>query len=233
MKTHPVDCEHCDNRDKSIFCKLEKEALKDVSDHKIMNSYKRGQILFHEGNPAFGVYCISQGKVKLTKNNENGKETLLKISGPGEMIGFQYIMQSGVNDVTATALEETKICFLDRVYLQKVIQDENSCAMELLSHVARDMAYLQERVNGFQNKNVRERVAYLLLDLNKRFGADSSEGRRLNIQLSREDMARMLGIATETLIREISQLKEEGIIEQDGKTIILTDLKELETTVGV
>ncbi len=105
--------------------------------------------------------------------------------------------------------------------------------MELLSHVARDMAYLQERVNGFQNKNVRERVAYLLLDLNKRFGADSSEGRRLNIQLSREDMASMLGIATETLIREISQLREEGIIEQDGKTIILTDLKELETTVGV
>ena len=233
MKTTKIDCSQCSNRDKSIFCKLEQESLKDVSDHKIMNQYKRGQILFHEDNPAFGVFCISEGKVKLTKNSENGKETLLRIAGPGDLIGFQHIVHSGMNDVTATALEETKICFIDRLYLNNLIQKENSCAMELLSHVANDMAALQERVNGFQNKNVRERVAYLLKDLSSRFGVDTDEGRRLNIQLSREDMASMLGIATETLIREISQLRTDGILDQDGKTIIITDEEELDATLGL
>lgn len=233
MKAPKVDCSQCDNRDKSIFCQLEQESLSTVSEHKIMNAFKRGQVLFHEGNPAFGVYCISEGKVKLTKTSENGKETMLRIAGPGDLIGFQHIVQNGVNDVTATALEETKICFLDRTFLQNLVKQENSCAMELLAHVAQDMAALQDRVNGFQSKNVRERVAYMLIDLAERYGSDSKEGRRLGIQLSREDMASMLGVATETLIREISQLREEGVIDQDGKTLILVDTKSLRLSAGL
>lgn len=233
MKAPKVDCSQCDNRDKSIFCQLEQESLNTVSEHKIMNAFKRGQVLFHEGNPAFGVYCISEGKVKLTKTSENGKETMLRIAGPGDLIGFQHIVQNGVNDVTATALEETKICFLDRTFLQNLVKQENSCAMELLAHVAQDMAALQDRVNGFQSKNVRERVAYMLIDLAERYGSDSKEGRRLGIQLSREEMASMLGVATETLIREISQLREEGVIDQDGKTLILVDTKSLRLSAGL
>ncbi|MBY0515747.1 MAG: Crp/Fnr family transcriptional regulator [Bacteriovoracaceae bacterium] len=232
MKTQKIDCNDCGNRDKSIFCKLEEASLKEVSDHKIMNLYKRGQTLFHEGNPAFGVYCISNGKVKLTKTSENGKETLLRIAGPGDLIGFQHIVESGMNDVTATAIEETKICFVDRSYLQGLVQKEPSCAMELLGHVARDMAALQERISGFQNKNVRERVAFMLLDLSERYGEDTKQGRKLCIQLTREDMASMLGVATETLIREISTLKDEGILDQEGKVIFLKDLKELKATIG-
>jgi CRP-like cAMP-binding protein len=232
VKAPKIDCSKCENRDKSIFCQLEEASLNEVSDHKIMNAYKRGQVLFHEGNPAFGVYCISDGKVKLTKTSENGKETMLRIAGPGDLIGFQHIVENGVNDVTATALEETKICFLDRSFLQKLVKEENSCAMELFAHVAKDMAALQDRVNGFQSKNVRERVAFMLLDLAERYGSDSKEGRRLGIQLSREDMASMLGVATETLIREISQLKDEGVIEQDGKTIVLVDTKALKLSAG-
>lgn len=230
MKTLKVDCADCGNKDKSIFCKLEHADLQDVSDHKIMNSFKRGQVLFHESNPAYGVYCISQGKVKLTKNNENGKETLLRIAGPGDVIGFQHILQSGINDVTATALEETKICFLDRIFLQRLVQEKNSVAMELLAHLAKDMSSMQDRINGFQNKSVRERVAYLLLDLSERYGVDTQDGRRLGIHLSREEMASMLGIATETLIRELSQLKEEGVIEQEGKAIILLEVGTLQET---
>jgi CRP-like cAMP-binding protein len=233
VKATKVDCSKCESRDNSIFCQLEEASLNEVSDHKIMNAFKRGQVLFHEGNPAFGVYCISEGKVKLTKTSENGKETMLRIAGPGDLIGFQHIVENGLNDVTATALEETKICFLDRVFLQNLVKEENSCAMELLAHLAKDMTALQDRVNGFQSKNVRERVAYMLLDLAERYGSDSKEGRRLGIQLSREDMASMLGVATETLIREISQLREEGVIEQDGKTLILVDMKSLNTSAGL
>lgn len=233
MKVPKVDCSQCDNRDKSIFCQLEHDGLAEVSEHKIMNAFKRGQVLFHEGNPAFGVYCISEGKVKLSKTSENGKETMLRIAGPGDLIGFQHIVQNGVNDLTATALEDTKICFLDRGFLQNLVKEENSCAMELLSHLAQDMAALQDRVNGFQSKNVRERVAHMLVDLADRYGSDSKEGRRLGIQLSREDMASMLGMATETLIREISQLRDEGAIAQDGKTLILTNVKSLRASAGL
>lgn len=227
-----MDCTDCKNHDKSIFCKLEAASLQDVSEHKIMNNFKRGQVLFHEGNPAFGVYCVSQGKIKLTKSNEDGRETLLRIAGPGDLIGFQHIVQNGVNDLTATALEDTQICFLDRTFLQKMVQEENSCAMELLTHLAKDMATMQERVNGLQSKSVRERVAFLLLDLSKRYGVETPDGVRLGVHLSREELASMLGIATETLIREISILKEEGTIEQEGKAIIILRSQVLEKSIG-
>jgi CRP-like cAMP-binding protein len=232
LKSIKIDCEHCDNKDKSIFCQLEKESLQEVSDQKVMNVFKRGQVLFHEGNPAFGVYCISSGKVKLTKMSETGKETLLAISGPGDIVGFQHIIKAGVNDVTCTALEETKVCFIDRQFLNKKIQEEPSTAMELLSHLAKDMASMQERIAGFHSKNVRERVAYLLLELSKKYGSQTGHGVRIGIQLSRDEMASMLGIASETLIRELSVLKDEGIIEQDGKIIIVAKPKELEATIN-
>jgi CRP-like cAMP-binding protein len=228
VKSPKVECTNCANKYKSIFCKLEEAALTDISEHKVMNNFKRGQVLFHEGNPAFGAYCISNGKIKLTKLSENGKETLIHIAGPGDIVGFQHMLQAGSNDVTATALEESQVCFLDRQFLQKLVKEENSCAMELLGHVARDMTALQERMTGIQSRSVRERVEFLLIELGSRFGTDDSEGVRLNVQLSRDEMASMLGMATETLIREISMLKEEKFLKQDGKTIILLNKKNLQ-----
>ncbi len=225
MKSPKVECSNCANKYKSIFCKLEEASLTDISEHKVMNNFKRGQVLFHEGNPAFGVYCISAGKIKLTKLSEAGKETLIHIAGPGDIVGFQHMLQAGANDVTATALEESQVCFLDRQFLQKLVKEENSCAMELLGHVARDMTALQERMTGIQSRSVRERVEYLLNELGNRFGIPSADGIRLNVQLSRDEMASMLGMATETLIREISMLKEENFLKQDGKTIILLNKK--------
>lgn len=233
MKTQKVECSKCENKDKSIFCQLGETELHEVSDHKIMNAFKKGQVLFHEGNPAFGVYCISQGKVKLTKVSGDGKETLLRISGPGDLIGFQQIIHSGVNDMTATALEDTKICFIDRQFLQKTVENKSSVSMELLSHIAKDMMSLQDRLAGFQSKSVRERLAYLLLDLDARYGVTCDEGRRLSVQLTRDEMASMIGVATETLIREISAWRDEGVLSQDGKALILTDLPALKTCANI
>jgi CRP-like cAMP-binding protein len=230
MKSPQIDCNQCTSTEKSIFCKLEAEKLNEVSDHKIMNRFKRGQVLFHEGNPAYGAYCISSGKVKLTKIGITGSETLLQIAGPGDLVGFQHIVKSGLNDVTATALEDTQVCFLDRVYLQQVVKENSDCALELFDHVARDMSELQERMAAFQSKSVRERVAFLLLDLSRRFGVSEGKSRRLAIHLSRDEMAAILGVATETLIRELSTLKDEGLLEQDGKIMRLPDLASLEAT---
>lgn len=225
MKPLKTECAKCGNKDKSIFCELEDNSLSDVSNNKVMNGFKRGQVLFHEGNPAFGVYCISSGKVKLTKLSESGKETLINIAGPGDIVGFQHMMKSGINEMTATALEDSHVCFLDFQFFQKMVRAENSCSVELLTHIARDMSALQERMAGLQSRSVRERVEYLLKELAARFGAPDALGTRIGVQLSRDEMASMLGMATETLIRELSMLKEENVIRQDGKAIILVNKK--------
>jgi len=221
VKAQKLDCDQCAHKDKSIFCQLEHESLNEVSRNKVMNVYKRGQVLFHQGNPAFGVYCVSSGKIKLTKISEAGRENVITIVGPGDLIGYQHGNGQNVNDVTATAIEDTKVCFIDRAFLQKMIHDKNSCAMELIGHLSRDMSEMQERMGQLQSKNVKERVEFLLDDLARRYGVRSGNGVRIGVQLSREEMASMIGVATETLIRELSILKDENVLAQDGKTLIL------------
>jgi len=232
VKTEKVDCSQCKNKNRSIFCHLEKLDLENLSEHKIMNTFKRGQTLYYQGNPAFGVYCISSGKIKLTRSSDDGKEAILRIAGPGDLIAFQDMLHQSLHEVTATAIEDTQVCFIDRSYIQNLLREKNSCTSELLDQFARELSSMQDRINGLQSKNVRERVAYVLLDLAHRYGVDTQDGLRLGIHLSREEYASMLGIATETFIRELSLLKEEGIIDQEGKAIVILNQNALEQTIS-
>jgi CRP/FNR family transcriptional regulator len=231
VKTRHIDCANCKNKEMSIFCHLGQADLRAVSENKTTNTLKRGQILFYEGNPTFGVYCIANGKLKLSRASEGGRETIIRIVGPGDFVGIQTLLKGGLNEVTATAIEETSVCLIDQSHIQDLLTHNNACAMEVLTHLSHDLSSLQERINGFQSKSVRERVAYILLDFANRYGVDTQDGLRLGIHLSREEYAGLLGIATETFIREISLLKQEGVIDQEGKAIVILKRQVLENTV--
>ena len=198
-----------------------------------MTLFKKGQVLYYEGSPAFGVYCISEGKIKMVKSDGQGKETLLRLNEPGDLIGFQQIFKSGLHDVTAIAMEETKVCFIPRSSMKVWLEQQGSVAMELLVHLMRDIDEMQLRVSGNRGKNVRERTAFALLELDRRFGVDCSRGRRLSVHLSREEFASFIGIATETLIREISSLRDEGFLDQKGGEMVLLKYSDLRAVAGL
>ncbi len=228
LKKNETSCEHCPSLSKGVFCSLANNELKEVSDHKVTNVYKKGQTLFVQGNHPFGLYCISTGNIKVTKIGTDGKESIVRIATAGDVLGHRSLFTNQYYSATATALEDTKVCFLDKKFIMKVIQEKPSVSMNVIEKLSTDMGAAENKLSSLHQKNVRERLAELLLLLKESHGVTGDDGRTLiNLKLTREEMATMIGTANETLIRFISEFKEAGLIEQEGKKIFILNEKDL------
>lgn len=218
-----VSCENCAQKSKGIFCELEKLALEDVSKNKVMNTYKKGNTIFFQGNPPFGLYCINTGKIKISKVGNDGKESIIRIAQPGDVLGHRSLFSNENYSATATTLEDAAICFIDKKYIYKAIQEQPTIALQLIQKLSQEMGAAEAKSASMFQKNVRERLAELFLVLTKTYGVKEEGRTRLDIKLTREEIASMIGTASETVIRFISEFKEEGLIEQEGKTIFVLD----------
>lgn len=221
-KNIDTSCESCPSKGAGIFCELEKEAIQEVGKQKISNMFKKGQTLFVEGTPPYGLYCISEGNIKITKTAHNGKEAIVRIAKAGDVLGHRSIFTDQSYSATATAIEDTKVCFIDKKYILKLVQKEPSIACNLIFKLGRDLGMSEDKVASFSQKNVLERLSEVLLLLKGSHGIEKENGEFLiDLRLTRDELAAIVGTATETVIRFVSELKEEKIIAQDGKKIII------------
>lgn len=230
----PMSCEECPSRIEGIFCELESPELASVAEHKVINTYKKGQTLFVQGNHPYGIYCVSNGNIKLSKVGADGKESIIRVVSGGDVIGHRSLFTEDHYSATATALENTSVCFIDKKFILKMIKEEPSVSMHIIEKLSRDMGAAEKKVSSFHQKNVRERLAELLLILKESHGEKIGDDRfKLTLRLTREEMATMIGTASETLIRFISEFKDAGLIEQDGKNIIIKNEEELINWAGI
>ncbi|MCO4793387.1 MAG: Crp/Fnr family transcriptional regulator [Bacteriovoracaceae bacterium] len=223
-KKGTATCENCLSRMSGVFCDLENDDLATISGHKVTNVYKKGQNLFVQGNHPYGLYCVSKGNIKVSKVGADGKESIVRVVKGGDIIGHRSLFTDQNYTATATVMEDSTVCFLDKKFIMKAIQDLPSVAMNIIEKLSRDMGAAENKVSSFHQKNVRERLAELLLLLKESHGEATEDGKvKINIKLTREEMATMIGTANETLIRFISEFKDEGLIEQEGKFIVIKD----------
>ena len=227
VKIKNVDCEHCEARGKGIFCELEAVALSEVSASKVMNTYKKGHTIFFQGNPPFGLYCVNSGKIKVSKIGSDGKESIIRIASGGDVLGHRSLFSNENYTATATVIEDAAICFIDKKFIYKAIAEQPSVAIGLIQKLSLEMGSAESRNASLSQKTVRERLAELLLMLEKSYGIIEENRTRLDIKLTREELASMVGTANETVIRFISEFKEEGLIEQEGKVIFILDHERL------
>lgn len=221
-------CSDCPSKNKGIFCSLSSDELANVSQHKVTNIYKKGQNLFIQGNHPYGIFCISSGNIKVTKVGNDGKESIIRIVTAGDVLGHRSLFTKEFYKATATAMEDTKACFLDKKFIMKVINDNPSVSTNVIEKLSRDMGAAENKMSAFHQKNVRERLAELLLILKESHGEEVAPGEfQINLKLTREEMATMIGTANETLIRFISEFKQSGLIKQNGKLIIVCKEEEL------
>lgn len=221
------NCESCSARKSGIFCNLNKESLNDVSNHKVMNHYKKGQTIFFQGNPPMGLYCVSTGKIKISRSGNDGKEAIIRIAGPGDVLGHRSLFSKEKYEATATVLEDSSICFIEKNYIYSTIQSDPSVAMNVIEKLSRDMGLAEKKSAAMFQKNARERLADLFVEFSEDYGVKVGDLIKLDIRLSREEIASLIGSAHETVIRLISEFKEEGILALEGKTIFVKDMEKL------
>lgn len=226
-----IDCHHCSNRFNSVFCKTEYDRMNEINTTKICSHYKKGDSLFKEGSYASGIYCINNGKIKVSKIGEEGKEQIVRLAKPGDIIGYKALLTGDRYSATAIALEDSNVCFIPREIFLNVLQKDAALSFEMMKILSNELKSAEEKIMHLAQKPVRERVAETILFLRETYGIDADNN--INIALSREDIANLVGTATETTIRLLSEFNKENIIELNGKKIKIVNNNKLVKTANL
>ena len=218
-------CEQCIIRQFNSLKALTTEELMRISACKTSKKVKRGETIFEEGETLKGVYCIRDGVCKLTKLSPNGKDQIVKLVVKGELLGQRSLVGSDSTNLSAVALNDMEVCFIPKDEIIQDLQKSRDFSLDLLQQMAADLRESDNVIVNMAQKSVKQRMAEALLNLQERFGVDN-EG-MLNLLLSREDYANIVGTATESAIRILSEFKREGYIDTVGKHIKLTNIDAL------
>lgn len=219
------DCHHKHAGD-SIFCCLNSDETEIVSQGKRNMVFKRGQVIFSEGNQPHGIYCIHSGKVKIHKMGDEGKEQIVRLAKSANIIGYRSILNNDSYFASATALEDTEVCFISRSAITSLIKSNNNFTFSLISLLSDDLKRAEEKITHMAQKHVRERIAGAIVLLIEAYGFKDDK-QTIDSNLTRREIANIAGTTTETSIRILSDLSKENVIELTGKEIKILDYNNL------
>ena len=218
-------CEQCIVREFSSLKALNKEELVKLSDCKTSHIIKKGDVIFEEGENVNGIFCIKDGICKLTKLSANGKDHIVKLVTRGELLGQRSMISDEPVNLSAVALEDMQVCFIPKSEVMGYFDKNNQFSMNVMKSICGDLKDADDHMVNLAQKTVKERLAETLLYLHDTFG--KNEDNSLKVQLSRDELASMIGTATESCIRLLSDFKKLGMIELTGKKIVLKDINKL------
>ena len=227
-----LTCQSFSQRFNSVFCKAKEEYVNMINEQKICNVYKKGQILFNEGAYPFGVFCINDGKIKLSHSGDDGKEQIIRLLKAGDILGYRALLSGERYSASAVALEDTQICFIPKELFTTVLKMDPALAFEMMKMLSDELHKTEIKLTHLAQKPIRERLAETLLFIKETYGYEA-DGITLNVRLSREEIANLVGTATESAIRLLSEFKKDGMVELDGKKIKILSQKELVKTANL
>ncbi|NJX14958.1 Crp/Fnr family transcriptional regulator [Tamlana crocina] len=218
-------CEQCIIKQFNALKSLSKEELISVSSCKTSKIIKKGEVIFDEGEAVNGVFCVRDGICKLSKLSENGKDQIVKMVVKGDLLGQRSLVSVENSNLQATALTDMEVCFIPKSEIINSLQNNPKFSFDVLQEMARDLKEADDFIVNMAQKSVRQRLAETLISIHDSFGVNPDKS--LSVMLSREDYANIVGTATESAIRVLSQFKKEGLVSANGKQIKIEDIEGL------
>jgi len=233
MKVEKPSCPSCLIKSISFFKELSKEDLSELNKNKICNFYKKGQIVFYDGRIPTGIYCLEQGKIKIFKIGIDGKEQIVRFATPGSIFGIRALLSGRHYHASAGTLEDSVICFVSKSFFFYLLKKYPLLSDEIMLYLCKLLEDAEQKIISIAQRPVRERLAETLLILNGLFSSKGKSYLNYKISIPREDMANIVGTATETVIRLLSEFKEEHLIQIKGRSITLVDIEGLKQTARI
>ena len=203
----------------SLFQHCTPAQLEEIIAVTTCSLFKKGQTIFNDGNFPQGTYYVNKGVMKLVRTNNEGKEQILRFAKAGDFIGYRALIAEEPFVATAICIEETIVCFIPRNIFIKILDENHGMTKEVMKSLSHDLGVVEARVQSLAQKSVRERLAETLLFLQQTFSGSNNSDHEdgvIHITLPREDIANIVGTATETIIRLLSEFKHDKYIELDG-----------------
>lgn len=226
------DCDRCAKRFTNVFCKASYDSMETIAKEKECTLYKKGEIIFKEGARPYGVFCVNRGKIKLTKLGDDGREQIIRLVKPGDPLGYRSLLAGDRYNASAIAIEDSGVCFIPKELFLGILNKDASLSLEMMKLLSEDLRKAEIQITHLAQKPVRERVAEALLFIKETYGFEA-DGKTIAATFSREEIANIVGTATETAIRLLSEFSKDKIIELAGKKIIIANLNKLIQTANI
>ncbi len=189
--------------------------------------YKKGEIIFSEDSPTTGLYFLISGIVKVYSLDECGKEIILRLAGPGDILGHHFIFNFNVNQNSAKVISNSDFHFIEKKTLLGMQRHDNHVFDYIIAKIGQELLTYQDKSIDLIKKNVRERLASFFCYMAKHHSETTNNKVKIIVQLSREEIASMIGTANETAIRFISEFKEIGLIEEVDRSFKIIDMDKM------
>ncbi|WP_200975166.1 Crp/Fnr family transcriptional regulator [Echinicola sp. 20G] len=216
MNYEKTTCSVCTNASCIIKRNVHLSQLSKYIDQKNTINCRKGQTFIIEGAPVQGLYFVNKGAVKVTKTGLNGKEQIVRLAKDGEIIGHRGFAAGQFYHIGATALENSSLCNFSLDSMNQMLLEIPKLTYDLMTFYAEELSRSETKVKKFAQMTVREKVIDALLYIFRKFGQKDDF---FDIQLSRKDIADFAGTTDEQVIRILSSLKKEGLIQTSGKNI--------------
>jgi CRP/FNR family transcriptional regulator len=205
----------------SLFKNLSDEELKELGAYLAAASYKKKETIFSEGEPPDWFYIVSSGKVKITKISHEGKEIILEVISPSDIFGGVAVLKNFPYPANAVAMEDTEVIKISRKNLMRLVDRFPNLMYCIALQLGDRMKSSYDSLKNIALERVEARIAALLLKLAGKVGVETKDGLLIDMRLTKQDVADMVGTTVETSIRTFSKFKKEGlVVDADGKIII-------------
>ncbi len=220
-----IQCETCPTRGPGVVCDLPVDQLREFRAAGSTALYKPRQVVFSEGSPPTGLYLVCHGAVKLYHSDRFGREHILEVAGPGAVLGELSLDDDPMLSVSAETVMESQLCFLGRERLVSFLQKHPMTGVQLIAALSTELAAARRKVRDLALKGAESRLAGLLVQLAR--GGDDNSGKPLQLGYSRRELAEMIGVSTETVIRLLGKLKQKKAISVDRRELTIRDIEKL------
>lgn len=200
-----------------LFQGLSETEFNSICPGTINKSVVKGHFLFRQGDHAHAIYLIKSGKLKLIQNAGDGRETIISIVGPGEVLGETALFQEDELHFSAVAIEDARLCGFDRRDLEMVIKQYPDFAVKIISHLASKLNTTIQQVSESSGVSVKEKLLRLLVRLANEYGKITSDVIIIELKITQQEMGNMIGASRVKVSQVLKELRETGIVGQYNK----------------
>lgn len=230
MEIKNVVYEECENSDWFLSHSFSKKSLNLLEQNMVLMKCKKENYVFYEGSPVNGIFFVLSGKVKILKSGINGKQQIIRLAKPGDILGYRGLGGNNIYPVGAETIEDSQVYFLETKIFFEILRNDPEFSIRLVLFYAEELKVIESRLRDQAQMTAREKVADSLLIIFNAYGLD--EDHFLNVQLSRKDIANIAGTNNEQVSRFLSEFEKEKIIELVDKKIKIGSLSGLKKMIA-
>ena len=212
----------------AIFSGLSDAELTFLAQRAVPRRYTAGEIVFSEGEPCSGLYVVESGHIRIFKSSASGREQVLSVEGPGSSVAELPVFDGGNYPASVAAVEDATLLFVSKQDFQTLCLTHPQVALKVLRVVGARLRRLVGIIEELSFTTVRHRLASFLLRLAQKEGKRTGKGAEVTLPTSNQELAAQIGTVRELVSRNLSRFQSEGLIQMDGRSVIIPDLKALE-----